>query len=75
MRALVLVAALASLSAGPAVHAAGAKCRGAGGKFVKCQPAAAPAKAARCKDASGKFAKCGAAGARPAWFHAGVSRG
>lgn len=66
MRALVLAAALASLAAAPAVHAAGVKCRGTGGKFVKCPTAAAPPKAGPCKDARGKFAKCGVAGAKPA---------
>ena len=53
--------AVASLALNPAFAA---PCRGPGGKFVKCPPAAA-AKPVRCKGANGKFAKCGTSGAKP----------
>ncbi len=59
---LILLATL-SLAAAPAFAAA--PCKDAKGKFMKCPPAAAPAKPARCKDAKGKFARCDAPGAKP----------
>ncbi|MBU2362567.1 MAG: hypothetical protein KKB47_10965, partial [Alphaproteobacteria bacterium] len=58
-------ASASTVSAAPALDAAG-KCRDAG-KFVaaeKCK-SAKPAPKAVCKDAKGKFAKCGSAGAKP----------
>ncbi len=43
------------------VTAAGTRCRGAHGKFIKCPT---PKKVVRCKTANGKFAKCGTPGAK-----------
>ncbi|WP_434775999.1 hypothetical protein [Pseudomonas oryzihabitans] len=60
LKALFTAVAL-TLFASASVQAA--PCRGAQGKFVKCDTT--KAKAARCKDAQGKFAKCGMPGAKP----------
>lgn len=57
-----LALAAASMLATPVI-AAGAPCRDAKGKFIKCPTA--PKKPVRCKLANGKFAKCGTAGAKP----------
>jgi hypothetical protein len=62
MYRVALALAAFALIASP-VTAAGPRCRGAHGRFVKCPPAAK--KIVRCKDAKGKFAKCGTRGAKP----------
>lgn len=62
MRKIMIFAAAAALIATQAF--AGAPCRDAKGKFIKCPPAAASAKQV-CKDEKGKFAKCGTPGAKP----------
>lgn len=61
----ILAASLAIALSSAGASFAAAPCRDAKGKFIKCPPAAAPAKPTKCKDAKGKFAKCGTPGAKP----------
>jgi hypothetical protein len=63
MRTFIIALTAIGLVAGSA-PAAGAPCRDAKGKFVKC--AHAKVRATHCRDAHGKFVTCGRKGAKPA---------
>jgi hypothetical protein len=66
MRKLIIgLSALGLLATASAPSLAGAPCRDAKGKFVKCTKPA-PAKSAKCRDSKGHYAKCGTPGAKPA---------
>jgi hypothetical protein len=65
MRNIIIALSALGLLASSAPSIAGAPCRDAKGKFIKC-PAKKAAKPTRCRDASGKFLKCGTKGARSA---------
>jgi hypothetical protein len=65
MGKIIIALSALSLMAGSAPGIAGAPCRDAKGKFIKC-PAKAVAKPTRCRDAKGHYAKCGTKGATPA---------
>ncbi|HEV2593645.1 MAG TPA: hypothetical protein VGU01_00400 [Sphingomicrobium sp.] len=65
MRTFIIAFAALGLLGTTTTSLAGAPCRDAKGKFVKCK-APAPPKAIHCRDAKGKFAKCGTKGAKPA---------
>lgn len=65
MRNFVIALSAFGLVASSSAALAGAPCRDAKGKFVKCTKPA-PAKSTRCRDAKGHYAKCGTKGAKPA---------
>eukprot|EP01037_Dinobryon_pediforme_P017039 gene17042-17228_t len=60
-RLMLAGAAVMAISLSPALissASAGAPCRDAKGKFIKCAPAPAKPKPKSCRDAKGKFIKC-----------------
>lgn len=64
MRKLIIALSAVGLVVVSTPTVAGAPCRDAKGKFVKCtKPATKPTK---CRDAKGHYAKCGTPGAKPA---------
>ena len=65
MQKFIIALSALGLVAGSAPSLAGAPCRDAKGKFIKCPTKPAP-KAAQCRDSKGKFAKCGTKSSKPA---------
>ena len=65
MRKVLIWLSVLGLIAGPSATAAGAPCRDAKGKYVRCMKPA-PAKPTKCRDAKGHYATCGTRGAKPA---------